>query len=162
MPEQKTELSPSNASLSRETPSEKLAAQNHENRARDEAHLAYVSELRAARRAGVRWRRISRWLGLGIFVFGALLLAYVFWAAYLGLQRFANPGRLNSDFNSVAGDTLPSVIQAVVAVFGTELLRVFYLLILGFIASAIAARGIQFFAASEAVIDEAVVPEEQN
>ncbi|PQV63325.1 hypothetical protein B1R32_11352 [Abditibacterium utsteinense] len=118
-----------------------------------------VSELRVARRAGMRWRGIARYLGLGIFVFGAALLFYVFLQALEGLQRFANPGRLNQDFNSVAGDTLPSVIQAVVSVFGTELLRVLYLFILGFIASAIAARGIQFFAASEAVIDEAVLPD---
>jgi hypothetical protein len=128
---------------------------------RTEAHRAEVrAELRAARGAGMRWRRTARWLGLGIFLFGATLLFYVFWQALTALQRYANPGRLNSDFNSVAGDTLPSVIQAVFTVFGTELLRVLYLLILGFIASAIAARGIQFFAASEAVIDEAVLPDE--
>lgn len=130
--------------------------------ARTEAHRAEVrAELRAARGAGMRWRRIARWLGLSIFMVGSLLLFYVFWQALTALQRYGNPGRLNSDFNSVAGDTLPSVIQAVVSVFGTELLRVLYLLILGFIASAIAARGIQFFAASEAVIDEAVLPEDE-
>ncbi len=122
----------------------------------DEIHL---SDLRVARRAGTRWRGIARYLGLGIFLFGAALLFYVFLQALDGLQRFANPGRLNADFNSVAGDSLPSVIQAVVSVFGTELLRVLYLFILGYIASAIAARGIQFFAASEAVIDEAVLPD---
>jgi hypothetical protein len=126
----------------------------------DARRLEYVTEMRAARSAGVRWRRISRWLGLGIFVFGAGLLAYVFLVAFKGLERFSRPGQLNSDFNNIAGDTPASVIQAVIAVFGTELLKVFYLLILGFIASAIAARGIQFFAASEAVIDEAVLPEE--
>ncbi len=151
MPEKlKTELAASNNQEKQiETPS-----------ANDSHRLEYVSEMRAARRAGVRWRRISRWLGLGIFVFGSILLAYVFLVAFKGLERFSRPGQLNSDFNNIAGDSVPSVIQAVVAVFGTELLKVFYLLILGFIASAIAARGIQFFAASEAVIDEAVVPEE--
>ncbi|HEX9998309.1 MAG TPA: hypothetical protein VGB45_14310 [Abditibacterium sp.] len=135
--------------------------QNIEKTAFDQQHRSEArAELRVARRAGMRWRGIARWLGLGIFVFGASLLFYVFYQALTALQRYANPGRLNSDFNSVAGDTMPSVIQAVFAVFGTELLRVLYLLILGFIASAIAARGIQFFAASEAVIDEAVLPEE--
>ncbi|RYG57696.1 hypothetical protein EON80_27960 [bacterium] len=123
-------------------------------------HVEARAELRVARRAGMRWRGIARWSGLGIFAFGTLLLIYVFWQALGALSRYSNPGRLNSDFNSVAGDTIPSVIQAVVTVFGTELLRVLYLLILGYIASAIAARGIQFFAASEAVIDEAVLPEE--
>lgn len=126
----------------------------------DQRRVEARAELRAARRAGMRWRRISRWLGLGIFVFGAILLIFVFKQALDGLGRFSDPGRLNAKFNSIAGDTLPSVIQAVVAVFGTELLYVLYLLILGFLASAIAARGIQFFAASEAVIDEAVLPEE--
>lgn len=131
------------------------------DRERTEAHRAEVrAELRAARGAGMRWRRIARWLGLAIFLMGALLLFYVFFQALGAMQRYGDPGRLNADFNNVAGDTLPSVIQAVVTVFGTALLRVLYLLILGFIASAIAARGIQFFAASEAVIDEAVLPEE--
>ncbi len=124
-----------------------------------EASAVHLSELRGARRAGMRWRGIARYLGLGIFLFGSGLLFYVFLQALEGLQRFANPGRLNQDFNSVSGDTLPSVIQAVVSVFGTEMLRVFYLFILGYLASAIAARGIQFFAASEAVIDEAVLPD---
>ena len=128
---------------------------------RSEAHRAEVrAELRAARGAGMRWRRIARWLGLAIFLLGAALLFYVFYQALGAMHRYGDPGRLNADFNNVAGDTLPSVIQAVVTVFGTALLRVLYLLILGFIASAIAARGIQFFAASEAVIDEAVLPEE--
>lgn len=139
------------------------AAQPLENTAFDaaqnQASELRFSELRGARRAGVRWRGIARYLGLGIFLFGSALLFYVFLQALEGLQRFAKPGQLNQDFNSVAGDTLPSVIQAVISVFGTELLRVLYLFILGYIASAIAARGIQFFAASEAIIDEAVLPD---
>lgn len=118
------------------------------------------AELRVARRAGMRWRGIARWAGLGIFVFGTVLLIYVFWQAVQALGYYSQPDRLNLEFNRVAGDTIPSVIQAVVTVFGTALLRVLYFLILGYIASAIAARGIQFFAASEAVIDEAVLPED--
>ena len=118
--------------------------------------------MREARRAGVRWRTISRWLGLAIFLFGSGLLIYVFWQALAGLSRLQQVGALNADFNKIAGKSTEtaSVVQAVIAVFGAEFLRVLYLLILGFIASAIAARGIQFFAASESVIDEAVVPEE--
>ena len=120
------------------------------------------AEMREARRAGVRWRTISRWLGLAIFLFGSGLLIYVFLQALGGLARLQQVGALNADFNKIAGQSTEtaSVVQAVVAVFGAEFLRVLYLLILGFIASAIAARGIQFFAASESVIDEAVVPEE--
>lgn len=119
-------------------------------------------EAREARRTGLRWRRISRWLGLAFFVFGSGLLIYVFLQALGGLSRLAQPGALNLDFNSIAGNSKEpaTIVQAVVAVFGAEFLRVLYLLILGFIASAIAARGIQFFAASESVIDEAVVAED--
>ena len=145
---------PEPVSLSRQSaPSDEALSSTN----RDE----HVLEMRAARRAGVRWRRISRWLGLAIFVLGAVLLAYVFWAAFQSLQRFgSDAGTFNRDFNAISGDTIASVVQAALVVFGREILRVLYLLILGFVASAIAARGIQFFAASEAVIDEAVVPEE--
>ena len=123
---------------------------------------AHRLEMREARRAGLRWRRLSRWLGLAFFVLGAALLIFVFLQALGGLQRLSQLGALNRDFNQIAGNSTQTgaVVQAAVAVFGAEFLRVLYLLILGFIASAIAARGIQFFAASEAVIDEAVVPEE--
>ena len=123
---------------------------------------AHRLEMREARRAGGRWRRLSRWLGLAFFVFGAGLLIYVFLMALQGLSRLSQPGALNAQFNAQAGQTdqIAVVVQAVVAVFGAEFLRVLYLLILGFIASAIAARGIQFFAASESVIDEAVVPQD--
>ena len=125
-------------------------------------HETHRLEMRAARRAGLRWRSISRWLGLAFFVFGSGLLIYVFVQALSGLSRLAQVGALNADFNKIAGQSTEtaSVVQAVVAVFGAEFLRVLYLLILGFIASAIAARGIQFFAASESVIDEAVVAED--
>jgi len=130
----------------------------------------YVLERRAARSAGVRWRRIARWTGLLIFALGVALLAYVFWNAYHALQEFSQPGYLNMQVNRIqdspgdgaldAPNNVVKVLQATMVVFGTELLRVLYLLILGFIASALAARGIQFFAASESVIDEAVVPED--
>lgn len=120
----------------------------------------YAVERRAARHAGVKWRRASRWTGLVIFALGVGLLAYVFFNALGALHQFSQPDYLSQQFNRIAGDTIQSSIQAAVVVFGSEFLRVLYLLILGFIASALAARGIQFFAASESVIDEAVVPEE--
>ena len=128
----------------------------------DSTREAHRAETRDARRAGLRWRRISRWLGLTFFLFGSGLLIYVFVQALSGLARLRQTGALNLDFNQIAGNSNePAVIvQAVIAVFGAEFLRVLYLLILGFIASAIAARGIQFFAASESVIDEAVVAED--
>jgi hypothetical protein len=107
--------------------------------------------------AGGRWRRMVRWIGLALFSIGALLLAYVFWQAFSRVQKFSNPGYLSSQFNHVAGDDWQSRLQAVMAVLGTEVLYVFYLLLMGFLASAIASKGIQFFSASEAIIDEAVV-----
>ena len=107
--------------------------------------------------AGGRWRLAARWLGLGIFIFGALLLAWVFWQALAGFQNFARPDYLSSQLNRVQGDTPAAMIIANIVVFGTEFLRVLYLLLLGFLASVIAGKGIQFFAASEAIIDEAVV-----
>ena len=134
-----------------ETAAEKSRAAHHETRR---------AEIRAARQAGQNWRRISRYLGLAIFVFGALLLAYVFKQALDGFNQFSQAGNLQGEFNRIAGDSWEDRFQAVAAVFGAQLLKVLYLLILGFLASAIAARGIQFFAASEAVIDEAVIPDE--
>lgn len=119
----------------------------------------HADEIRGARRAGSRWRAISRYIGLGIFLFGVFLLIYVFLQALEGFKEFDDVGRLNRQFNSMAGDNWVSSVQAVAAVLGKELLRVLYLFILGYLGSAIAARGIGFFAASEAVIDEAVLPD---
>jgi hypothetical protein len=150
---------PSQITQSSSSDVEKTAFDAAQRRA-EEHYVESRAELRVARREGMRWRGIARWMGLGIFAFGTLLLFYVFYQALGALQHYSDPGRLNQDFNHVAGDSWPSVIQAIFSVFGTELLRVLYFLILGYIASAIAARGIQFFAASEAVIDEAVLPED--
>lgn len=105
--------------------------------------------------SGQRWRMTARWVGLGIFLIGALLLAYVFWQALTGFQNFARPGYLTQQFN-MTDDAWPGKIQGMVAIISSEVLRVLYLLLLGFFASAIATKGIQFFSASEAVIDEAV------
>lgn len=107
--------------------------------------------------AGGKWRLVARWLGLGIFIFGALLLFWVFWQALKGFQSFTQPDYLSSRLTRVQGDMAGDQIVAGVILFGTEFLRVLYLLLLGFLASVIAGKGIQFFAASEAIIDEAVV-----
>lgn len=135
-----------------------------------ERSAEYASEVRAARRAGVRWRRISRWTGLVIFAIGVALLAYVFSQALGALKQFSQPDYLNLQVNRIqdspgtgmmdAPGNIQKTLQATVVVFGQQFLRVCYLLLLGFVASALAARGIGFFAASESIIDEAVVPEE--
>ncbi|MDF2441183.1 MAG: hypothetical protein JWN98_2167 [Abditibacteriota bacterium] len=106
--------------------------------------------------SGQRWRMTARWIGLGIFMIGAVLLAYVFWQALVGFQNFTRPDYVSRQFTSVGGVDWASRIQAMVGVIASEVLRVLYLLLLGFFASAIATKGIQFFSASEAVIDEAV------
>lgn len=111
---------------------------------------------RAALTSGRRWRQASRWIGLALFAVGALLLGFVFLQALRGFQEFQQPDYLSMQFNRTAGDTWQSMIQAGVSVLGSQILSVLYLLLLGFLASAIASKGIQFFAASEAVIDEAV------
>jgi len=110
----------------------------------------------AALTSGRRWRSTARMIGLALFGVGAALLGYVFWQALSGFQAFSQPDYFSLRFNRVAGDDIASRVQGIVAVFGSEVLRVLYLLLLGFLASALASKGIQFFAASEAVIDEAV------
>jgi hypothetical protein len=114
-----------------------------------------------ARQSGRVWRRTARWLGLIIFLIGALLLAYVFREALYGYGRFTAADGFERAFGNRMSE-LPKndyagQIGFVVATFGGEILKVLYLLLLGYLGSAIAAKGIQFFAASEAVIDEAVV-----
>ncbi len=116
-------------------------------------------EVSAARAAGQRWRLIARWVGLGLFIFGALLLAWVFGQALSGFQQFASSDYLNNKIASLSGKETGVQVQTLVAGFGFELLRVLYLLILGFVASAIASKGISFFSASQSVIDEAVIAE---
>jgi len=107
--------------------------------------------------AGGRWRRTTRWIGLALFTVGALLLAYVFLQAFKRINQFSSPDYLSSQFNRVTEDTWQFRLQGIVATLGSEVLYVFYLLLMGFLASAIASKGIQFFAASEAIIDEAVI-----
>ena len=123
------------------------------------SHSGVMREVTLARfLAGGRWRLASRWLGLSIFIFGAGLLGWVFWQALAGFQNFTQPDYLSSQLRRVQGDGMGESVLAGIIVFGSEFLRVLYLLLLGFLASVIAGKGIQFFAASESVIDEAVVP----
>lgn len=125
---------------------------------RSESQPSVFQEIALARfLSGGKWRLAARWLGLGIFLFGAGLLAWVFWQALGGFQNFTRPDYLSSQLRRVQGDGTSEAILAGIIVFGSEFLRVLYLLLLGFLASVIASKGIQFFAASEAVIDEAVV-----
>ena len=107
--------------------------------------------------SGTRWRRAARWIGLLIFVIGAGLLAYVFVQALAGFARLSNPGELQREINMIAGDGAAQSITAYISVLGGEALRFLYLLLLGVLGSMIASRGIQFFMASESVIDEAVM-----
>lgn len=125
----------------------------------DGESVIHTEELRVARRAGTKWRAISRYVGLGIFLFGVALLIYVFLQALEGFKQLSDVGRLRGQMTLLQGDDWVQSIQGTAAVLGRELLRVLYLFILGYIGSAIAARGIGFFAASEAVIDEAVLPD---
>jgi hypothetical protein len=106
--------------------------------------------------SGRRWRHTARWLGLAIFIIGAALLAYVFYQALVGFQNFTRPDYLSLQFGRAADGEIADRIQGIVAIVSQEVLRVLYLLLLGLLASAIATKGIQFFSASEAVIDEAV------
>ncbi len=114
-----------------------------------------------ARISGRVWRRTARWLGLIVFLIGAALLAYVFMQAFYGYTRFTAADGFERAFGehlgSVPKNDYAAQIGFVIATFGGEILKVLYLLLLGYLGSAIAAKGIQFFAASEAIIDEAVV-----
>jgi len=149
--------------MANETPLDAPAARRERRRYEDAAvaqrRQQMRDEVRNARAAGQRWRLVSRWVGLGLFVFGALLLAWVFGQALSGFQQFASSDYLNTKMAALAGKETGVQIQMLVAGFGFELLRVLYLLILGFVASAIASKGISFFSASQSIIDEAVIAE---
>jgi hypothetical protein len=121
-----------------------------------------LSTPRAAVQTGRRWRRASRWIGLVIFLIGAALLFWTFSQAVNGFSRFNNPAALQQQASQLIGNSAAQIkdqsrlITAYISVAGGEALRFLYLLLLGLLGSLVAARGIQFFAASESVIDEAV------
>ncbi|HVF85516.1 MAG TPA: hypothetical protein VM821_06020 [Abditibacteriaceae bacterium] len=140
------------------TRSADIAAQDQTVRANVSANRARAS---AALLAGQRWRRAARWIGLAVFLFGALLLVYVFRQALDNFQNFSRPGYLTMRINMTGGNTdWGQQITAYVSVLGSEILKFLYLLLLGVVGSFISSKGIQFFAASESVIDEAITPYE--
>lgn len=106
---------------------------------------------------GRRWRLAARWIGLLFFFLGAGLLMFVFYQALIGFGRFRQPSFIQMQVNMIAGDGATSLWTAYISVVGGQLLQLMYLLLLGFLGSLISTKGIQFFAASESVIDEAVL-----
>ena len=109
---------------------------------------------------GRHWRRASRWIGLLVFTLGATLMGWVFLQAIEHFRKLGDAGYIQFQVNKIIGTMLDEKVLAYVSVLGGELLYFLYLLLLGILGSFIASRGIQFFAASESVIDEAVVPYE--
>lgn len=91
-----------------------------------------------------------------IFLIGALLIAWVFLQAKANFEHFGDAGYIQFQVNKITGDPISQQITAYISVLGGEVLRFLYLLLLGVLGSFIAGKGIQFFAASESVIDEAV------
>lgn len=119
----------------------------------------------AALLTGQRWRRAARWIGLAIFLAGAALIAWVFWQAKINFENYSKSGFLTMRINMTKGDSTGildwgPLVTAYVSVLGSELLKFLYLLLLGLLGSWIATKGIQFFSASESVIDEAITPYE--
>lgn len=156
----------SSRAASREALREDVSStRSQEIAARDQTVSANVSANRArasaALLAGQRWRRAARWIGLAVFLFGALLLVYVFRQALDNFQNFSKSGYLTMRINQTGGNTdWGQQITAYVSVIGSEILKFLYLLLLGVVGSFISGKGIQFFSASESVIDEAITPYE--
>jgi hypothetical protein len=106
--------------------------------------------------SGRRWRLAARWIGVIIFILGFVLIGYVFVQALIGFTRLSSPTYLQSQVLRMTNGDTTALVTAYVSVVGGELLRLIYLLLLGYLGSLISTKGIQFFAASESVIDEAV------
>lgn len=115
-----------------------------------------TASARNAAIVGPRWRSASRFIGIACFLLGALLLFYVFRQAMAGFDHFSKPDYLSLQMRRVQGDGFGENILAGIIVLGTEFMKIGYLLLLGFLGSIVMAKGIQFFAASESVIDEAL------
>ena len=107
--------------------------------------------------AGRRWRLTARAIGLGFFIAGAALLIWVFYQAVTGFSRLGKSNYIQNEINNIGGSGGWEFAIAATSVVGGELIRLLYLLLLGALGSLIASRGIAFFAASESVIDEAVL-----
>ena len=93
---------------------------------------------------------------MAIFFLGVGLLVYVFREALHGFQAFSQPDYLTRTLDNASKNDPQAKVMALVRNVASEVLRVLYLLLLGYLSAAIATKGIQFFSASEAVIDEAV------
>ncbi|HEX8551337.1 MAG TPA: hypothetical protein VF681_07250 [Abditibacteriaceae bacterium] len=107
--------------------------------------------------AGRRWRLTARAIGLAFFIAGAALLVWVFIEAVRGFARLGAPNYFQEQVNRIGGTGPLEAAIAAFSVIGGEIMRLLYLLLLGLLGSLIAGKGIAFFAASESVIDEAVV-----
>ncbi|HVF10899.1 MAG TPA: hypothetical protein VNA16_08860, partial [Abditibacteriaceae bacterium] len=66
---------------------------------------------------GARWRHAARWLGLAIFLSGAVLLYYVFMEAWHGFQRFQESGYLAESFKNVPAGDVAANVRAVIILF---------------------------------------------
>jgi hypothetical protein len=117
---------------------------------------AAIASTRGAGSIGPRWRSAARTIGIACFLLGAALLFYVFRQALAGFQNFSRPDYLSLQMRRVMGDGFGENVLAGIIVLGTEFMRLGYMLVLGFLGSIVMAKGIQFFAASESVIDEAL------
>lgn len=115
-----------------------------------------IASTRNAAIIGPRWRSAARFIGIACFLLGALLLFYVFRQTMVGFGNFSKPDYLSLQMRRVQGDGFGENILAGIIVLGTEFMKIGYLLLLGFLGSIVMAKGIQFFAASESVIDEAL------
>ena len=126
---------------------------------RDAAQGNSVSTLApmSAMLTGRRWRFAARWIGLLIFFGGAGLIGFVFVKAFEGFRNFSEPNYIQFQLNKIGGNSTMDMTIAALSVLGGELMKLLYLLLLGYLGSLISAKGIQLFAASESVIDEAVV-----
>jgi len=106
---------------------------------------------------GRRWRFATRWIGLLFFFIGAGLIGFVFVEAVRGFRDFSQPGYIQYQLHRIGGTGTTEILIAGLSIIAGALMKLLYLLLLGYLGSLISTKGIQFFAASESVIDEAVV-----
>ncbi len=85
----------------------------------------------------------GRWLGIGIFLFGIVLLALVFYIAYRDLM-VAGP---ITSLAPVAGRQVTDVAVVV-------LLRAIFLFLMGYIASVISGKGIGLYQAARGRVED--------
>jgi hypothetical protein len=150
MAEEETKITARDSSLDAHTTKD-------ERRLEPRAETARFLVPMSAMLAGRRWRLTARTIGLVFFIGGAALLVWVFVEALRGFAKLGQSNYLQSEILKIAGDGWIPFAIASTSVVGGEIIRMLYLLLLGVLGSLIATKGIQFFSASESVIDEAVV-----